>query len=256
MLAAATSRSRTVRLKSCLVALVAGALAVPLPAAAGGFPGSVIAWGCGGGLDSGQCSVPAAAMGGVTAIAAGETHSLALRPGGSVVAWGCRPPNDYGQCDVPAAASSGVIAIAAADFHNLALRGDGSVIAWGCRSNGSFTPNFDQCTVPGAAESGVTAIAVGYSHSLALKQDGSVVAWGCDIGLDVGNCTVPAAAGDGVGAIAANARQSLALFPLLAQTITVTGHAPPAASYKQSFSVAATSTSGLAVMLTSSGACS
>jgi PASTA domain/Regulator of chromosome condensation (RCC1) repeat len=217
--------------------------------------GRVIAWGCTIG-DYGQCAVPAAAQSGVTAIAAGSSHSLALKQDGSVVAWGCRPPNDFGQCSVPAAASSGVIAIAAADYHNLALKQDGSVIAWGCRSNGSFTPNFGQCAVPGAAASGVKAIAVGYSHSLALKQNGSVIAWGCDIGLDVGNCTVPAAAGDGVGAIAADARQSLALFPLLPQTIAVTGHAPAAATYKQTFSVAATSSSGLPVAFTSGGACS
>jgi hypothetical protein len=217
--------------------------------------GKVLAWGCDIG-DYGQCAVPAAAQSGVTAIAAGSSHSLALKQDGNVVAWGCRPPNDYGQCNVPAAASSGVIAIAAADFHNLALRQDGSVVAWGCRSNGNFTPNFGQCDVPGAASSGVAAIAVSYSNSLGLKQDGSVIAWGCDIGLDVGNCKVPAAAADGVGAIAAGDRQSLALFPLLAQTITVTVHAPTAATYKQSFTVAATSSSGLAVAFTSSGACS
>ena len=217
--------------------------------------GGVIAWGCNVG-DYGQCSVPASAQSDVTAIAAGSSDGLALKQDGSVVAWGCRPPNDFGQCDVPAAASSGVVAIAASDDHSLVLRQDGSVVAWGCRSNGNFTPNFGQCAVPGAAEGGVVAIAVSYSSSLALKQDGSVIAWGCDIGLDVGNCAVPAAAGDGVGAIAAGTRQGLALFPLLAQTITVTGHAPTAATYKQSFTVAATSSSGLPVGFTSSGACS
>jgi hypothetical protein len=216
--------------------------------------GSVLAWGCLVG-DYGQCSVPAAAGSGVTAIAAADSSSLALKQDGSVIAWGCRPPNDFGQCRVPATASSGVTAIAAADAHSLALK-DGGVIAWGCGSYGNVTTNYGQCAVPGAATSGVVAIAASYSVSLALKQDGSVIAWGCDIGLDVGNCTVPAAAGSGVGAIAAGVRQSLALFPLLSQTITITAHAPATATYKESFSVAATSSSGLQVSFTSSGACS
>jgi hypothetical protein len=217
--------------------------------------GSVIAWGCTIG-DYGQCTVPAAAGSGVTAIAAGSSHSLALKQDGSVVAWGCRPPNDFGQCAVPAGATSGVAAIAAGYFHSVALRRDGSVIAWGCGSSGGVNTDFGQCSVPAAASSGVKAIAVGYSHSLALKQDGSVVAWGCRIGLAVGNCDVPAAAADGVTAIAAGDRQSLAVFALMSQAITVTGHAPAAATYRQSFSVAASSTSGLPVVITNSGACS
>jgi len=45
--------------------------------------GSVVAWGCGSPsfVDSGQCRVPASAKHGVTAIAAGNAHSLALKPG-------------------------------------------------------------------------------------------------------------------------------------------------------------------------------
>jgi hypothetical protein len=217
--------------------------------------GSVVAWGCTIG-DYGQCSVPTAAGSGVTAIAAGSSHSLALRQDGSVVAWGCRPPNDFGQCAVPAAATSGVVAIAAGYVHSLALRRDGSVIAWGCDSSKGPHVDLGQCSIPAAASSGVVAIAVGYSHGVVLKQDGSVVAWGCRIGLDVGNCNVPPAAGSGVAAIAAGDRQSLALFALLSQAITVTGHAPPAATYRQSFTVAAASSSGLPVVFTSSGACS
>ena len=64
--------------------------------------------------DSGQCSVPIG-LSGVTAIAAGFAHSLALKGDGTVVAWGCgSSPND-GQCSVPAGLS-GVTAIAAGYF--------------------------------------------------------------------------------------------------------------------------------------------
>ena len=90
--------------------------------------GSVIAWGCGtvtiGTLvlsgDFGQCAVPAAAASGVTAIAAGSFHSLALKQDGSVIAWGC-VGSDNGQCSVPAEASTGVTAIAAGGYQSLAL---------------------------------------------------------------------------------------------------------------------------------------
>jgi alpha-tubulin suppressor-like RCC1 family protein len=37
----------------------------------------------------------------VTAVAAGISHSLALKSNGTVVAWGCGAPSDAGQCTVP-----------------------------------------------------------------------------------------------------------------------------------------------------------
>jgi uncharacterized repeat protein (TIGR01451 family) len=167
--------------------------------------GGVLAWGCSGAADFGQCTVPAEASSGVTAIAANERHSLAMKSDGRVLAWGCTGGgNDYGQCTVPAAASTGVTAIAAGNYHSLALKSNG-VLAWGCDG-----PDFGQCTVPAAALNGVTAIAAGAYHSLALKNN-AVIAWGCGGGGDPAQCAVPAAASSGVTAIAANARHSLAL---------------------------------------------
>jgi hypothetical protein len=215
----------------------------------------VIAWGCPASDDYGQCTVPAAVRSGVTAISAGLAHSLAVKKGG-VIAWGCKgaafgDPTDDGQCTVPAAAASGVTAVAAGASHSLALRKDGRVVAWGCAGSADR----GQCTVPAAARSGVTAIAAGLFHSLALKN-GGVLAWGCDrSGVNPAPCTVPAAAAGGVSAIAA-AGLSLSLFAHLEQTITVVRHAPPKATYKQSFTVAASSSSGLPVAYGSSGACS
>jgi hypothetical protein len=189
-------------LRLCALAMLSVGLLFSAGAAQATTAGSVVAWGCGGGANYGQCAVPAAAASGVTAIAAGDFHSLALKEDGSVVAWGCGA--NFGQCAVPAAAASGVTAIAAGYAHSLALKQDGSVVAWGCDG-----ADAGQCTVPAAATSGVVAIAAGTWHSLALKQDGSVIAWGC--GLDLGQCTVPAAAMNGVTAIAAGNADSLAL---------------------------------------------
>jgi alpha-tubulin suppressor-like RCC1 family protein len=202
------STRRRAPLGLCVVAGLSVGVLLTAGATQGSANGSMVAWGCAGVLDFGQCTVPAAAASDVTAIAAGPFHNLALKQDGSVIAWGCGDPDlNWGQCTVPAGAGSGVTAIAAAYAHSLALKQDGSVIAWGCGGG----QDHGQCSVPAAAGSGVTAIAAGEFHSLALKQDGSVIAWGCAGGLAFGQCTVPAAAGSGVTAVAAGGGHSLAL---------------------------------------------
>ena len=120
-------------------------------------------------------------LSGVTMIAAGGNHTVALKTNGSVVAWGW---NCCGQTDVPVAAQSGVKAIAAGYCHTVALKSDGSVVAWGWN-------NYGQTNVPVAAQSGVIAIAAGGYTTVALKNDGSVLAWGKN---NLGQTTVPVAA--------------------------------------------------------------
>ena len=147
---------------------------------------------------SGQTTVPTAAQSGVMAITAGGSHTVALKTNGTVVAWGY---NDSGQTTVPEAAQSGVAAIAAGSGHTVALMSNGSVVAWG--------ENYArQTTVPEAAQSGVMAIAAGGDHTVALKTNGSVVAWGYN---DYGQVTVPEAARSGVVAIAAGSGHTVAL---------------------------------------------
>jgi alpha-tubulin suppressor-like RCC1 family protein len=125
--------------KWCLLLLAAGLLVLPLRAAAGGPPGSVIAWGCHRDGKTVECNVPAAAATGVKAIAAGLVHGLALKLDGSVIAWGCFAADDWGQCTVPVAAASGVTAISAGMFHSLAVK-NGGVIAWGCKGESLGDP--------------------------------------------------------------------------------------------------------------------
>jgi uncharacterized repeat protein (TIGR01451 family) len=131
--------------------------------------------------DYGQADIPGG-LTGVTGIAAGLYHSLALRADGTVAAWGAGTTNsgsspDYGQSVVPAGLSN-VVWIAGGAFHSLALKADGTVAAWGAgTTNTGSSPNSGQSAVPDGL-SNVVAVAAGYYHSLALKADGTVIAWG------------------------------------------------------------------------------
>jgi alpha-tubulin suppressor-like RCC1 family protein len=139
----------------------------------------------------------------VTAIAAGEGHTVALKNNGTVVAWGY---NGFGQTNVPAGLTN-VTAIAAGYEHTVALKSDGTVVAWGRNIEGEMT-------VP-AGLTNVTAIAAGYYHTVALKSDGTVVAWGAGktstgSNPEFGQSIVPAGL-SGVTAIAAGGDHTVAI---------------------------------------------
>ena len=158
--------------------------------------GVVTAWGYN---YYGECNIPDSAKSGVSAIAGGEQHTIALK-GGAVLAWGY---NYWGQCNIPASASSGVSAIAGGGGHTIALK-DGAVMAWGFNPDGA-------CTVPASANSGVTAIAGGTWHTIALKGspclsdlDGSGMVDSGDVSLvllDIGICNGCATDRDGSGMV-------------------------------------------------------
>ncbi|WP_051327499.1 thrombospondin type 3 repeat-containing protein [Desulfatibacillum aliphaticivorans] len=134
------------------------------------------------------------ALSNVTALAAGEFHSLALARDGSVWSWG---NNLWGQLGLGTSGSntdkatpqkvealSNVVAIVAGSYHTLALARDGSVWAWGDNYYGQLglgTSGLgaDEST-PQKVEalSNAAAIVAGDNHSLALARDGSVWSWG------------------------------------------------------------------------------
>ena len=173
------------------LAALAAVLFVATPVALAQADGTVVAWG-----DNffGQRNVPDG-LRGVTAIAAGAIHSLALASDGTVVAWG---DNGAGQTTIPDGLT-GVTAIAAGFYHSLALTSDGTVVAWG--------DNFyNQTTLPDGL-TGVTAIEGGLYHSLAVRSDETLVAWGRD---NYDQTVVPDGL-TGVTAIAGGGNHSLAL---------------------------------------------
>jgi alpha-tubulin suppressor-like RCC1 family protein len=147
-------------------------------------------------------------LSGVTKIATGRIHTVALKGDGSVVEWGV---DDYGQAlmpTVPVAAQSGVTAIAAGYAYTVALKNNGSVVAWGYDGHGQTTVP----TVPESAQSGVTAIAAGSYHTVVLKNDGTVVSWGLGYPAPIGL--------SGVTAIAAGYSFTVALAVPRAPSIT------------------------------------
>ncbi|MBI3502183.1 MAG: DUF1573 domain-containing protein [Bacteroidetes bacterium] len=127
-------------------------------------------------------------LSGVTSVAAGWNHNLALKNNGTVWAWGY---NGYGQLGdgtyntrtVPVQVSglTGIIAIAAGGYHSLALKNDGTVWAWGYNGYGQLGDStFTGRNVPVQVHniSGVISIGAGGYHSLAVKNNGTAWAWG------------------------------------------------------------------------------
>ncbi|MDB6155312.1 MAG: Repeat family protein, partial [Chthoniobacteraceae bacterium] len=134
----------------------------------------------------------------IVAVAAGDTHNLALDASGRVWTWG---DNTYGQLGngsvgglsnlpvlIPGLAN--VVAIASGAKHSLALTMDGSVYAWGVNADGQLgTGSINTESKPAlvawqGASSGMprmTRIAAGAEHSMALGSDGSLWLWGSNI---------------------------------------------------------------------------
>ncbi|HEX7610159.1 MAG TPA: IPT/TIG domain-containing protein [Solirubrobacteraceae bacterium] len=198
---------------------------------------NAVAWGqnvfrqLGDGTVAASSNVPVQVVGlkFVTAVAAGDRHSLALLADGSVVAWG---NNEYGQLgdgltntsNVPVAVSgvSGVKAISAGGNHSLALLSNGTVVAWGDNESGQLgngSTISSETAVPVKGLTGVKAISAGGSHSLALMNNGTVMAWGENESGQLGtggtkssSVPVPVKGLTGISAISAGGDFSLALL--------------------------------------------
>jgi len=183
--------------------------------------GTVRAWGdnrfgqLGNGNTTAQTSPVAVAGltgGTVVAIAAGDSHSVALKSDGTVWTWGSNFYGELGALSAPVCtgalpyginqplptcrttpgqvmlginiAFTGVSAISTKGRHNLVLRTDGSVWAWGSNyygqlGDGTTTDRATPFAVPGQTQ--VTAISAGFVHSLTVKQSGAYLAWGLNL---------------------------------------------------------------------------
>jgi len=217
------------------------------PAPVGATPDAVFAWGWDeyGQLGDGTVGSPntrattaqVVGLTGVTKIAAGVFHSLAVKGDGTVWTWGADSSGQLGDGTVGSPDSSAtpaqvpglanVIAIAGGANHSLALKGDGTVWTWGNDTYGQLgdgtvgSPDFRATPAQVSGLTGITAIAASGTHSLALKNDETVWAWGSDEHGQLGDGTVgspdlratPAQVANlsGVTAIAAGGAHSVAV---------------------------------------------
>ena len=133
----------------------------------------------------------------VVALAAGNSHVLALKRDGTVATWA--PAGAPTSLTTVPASVTNVIAIAAGGNSSMALRGNGTVVVWG-------DSYYGQINVPTAATN-VVAIADGGNHCLALKANGTIVGWG----NNSYHQTEPPAGLSNVVALAAGYATSLAL---------------------------------------------
>jgi len=131
---------------------------------------------------------PVPGMIGITQLAIGEKHVLALSSDGEVWAWGTNDNGQLGDGTIRVRASRGKVPgladvrqVAAGCQSSLALRADGTVWAWGRNTygqlgDGTFTNRLRPAPVHGLTE--IVQIASGWSTSYALHADGTVLAWG------------------------------------------------------------------------------
>ncbi|WP_018583299.1 Ig-like domain repeat protein [Salinispora arenicola] len=181
----------------------------------------------------------------VTAVAAGDRHSLALTSTGTMLAWG---ENFIGQLgdgtttrrstpvavDLPTGTT--ITAMAAGDRHSLALTSAGTVLAWGDNSagqlgDGTTTDSSTPIAVDLPTGTTITTVAAGAYHSLALASADTLLAWGYNIFGQLGDgsttdrstpIAVNLPAGTTITTVSGGARHTLAVTS--ADTMLAWGH--------------------------------
>ncbi|NYT96856.1 RCC1 domain-containing protein, partial [Salinispora sp. H7-4] len=129
----------------------------------------------------------------ITAIAAGNAHSLAVTSTGTMLAWGANLTGQLGDgtnsnSNTPIAvnlpANTTITAIAASSSgHSLAVTSTGTMLAWGSNftgqlGDGTTTNSNTPVAVDLPANTTITAVAAGAGHSLAVTSAGTMLAWG------------------------------------------------------------------------------
>jgi alpha-tubulin suppressor-like RCC1 family protein len=158
--------------------------------------GTIWAWGDntygqlgnGSGAANSDRPVQVARLTGVIAIAAGGSHSIALKSDGTVWTWGA---NNNGQLSIGTTSNPSLIPvqvtlyapvtqIAAGANHCIALQNDGTIWLWGSDGSGQLGNNSGDQNEPARLVqfSNVIQIAAGGNNSLAQTKDGNYWAWG------------------------------------------------------------------------------
>jgi alpha-tubulin suppressor-like RCC1 family protein len=137
-------------------------------------------------------AVPVQILSGVSAIAAGRSHGMALLNDGTLMTFGS---NVFGQLgtraysgsgtptEVPTAVMTDVAAIAGGEAHSLAVKRDGTLWSFGDNGSGQLGVADDRSGSqahpdPALVMSGVFSVAAGGYHSLALRRDSTLWTFG------------------------------------------------------------------------------
>lgn len=122
-------------------------------------------------------------------IAAGYSHSLAVKANGQVWAWG---DNNVGQLGigtsptgslspVQAGSFTNAISVAAGNYHSMALTSDKKLYTWGYNDSGvlgNATSTDSYVPVHISALTNVVSIGAGDFHSMAVLANGNLYTWG------------------------------------------------------------------------------
>lgn len=164
--------------------------------------------------------VQVSGLNGVVSIAAGDSHSVAVKSDGTVWIWGLLPD---GMAVTPVQVSdlAGITAVAAGDYHTLALKNNGTVWSWGTNVNGQLgdgTRISRSTPVQVVGVANAVAVFGSMQRTSILKSDGVVVAWGAndrghfgDGATDTLSFPVQVGAIDGVSSVAAGTWTTLAV---------------------------------------------
>ena len=139
-------------------------------------------------------AIPAVANSGITNLALGAHHALAVTSAGAVIGWGT---NINGELTIPRL--TGVVQVAVGTAHSAALKSDGSVVLWGLAS---------ARTAPvGGRLTNIAQMATGNQHTVLLGNDGKVFVYGDP----TQRSAVPDFTGKTIVSIAAGSDSSFAL---------------------------------------------
>lgn len=154
----------------------------------------------------------------ITAIAAGQNHTLALASDGTIFSWGTNSNGQLGNIlsggddaayEPIAVTRTGALSdktitkIFASGWYSMALASDGTAYAWGYNlqgqlGDGTMTNRMTPVAVsPVGALAGKTLVSIsaGFGHAIALSADGGLYAWGSnnfgELGTSTASSTLP-----------------------------------------------------------------
>jgi alpha-tubulin suppressor-like RCC1 family protein len=157
------------------------------------------------------------------AVAAGDSHTLAVKADGTVWTWGKNDLNELGHTpyftaavSTPAQVTSitDVIAVAGGNQHSVALKRNGTVWTWGYGFDGELGDGTLHTVADAVQAQGLTnviAVAAGGGYSVALKSDGTVWIWGNDGVRNYGSVPVQMTGLSGITSIAAKGSSTFAI---------------------------------------------